>query len=116
MNSLTNMPFDKVSQIYNKYFSMGFLNCDVSDKLAAISLTCYITNELRKKGKKATCYDVLLQIGKDMPDLVKNTFLKSLGAICEDLMYGCNTFPDFGIKPSEMPKTVRRLMDNYCPF
>ena len=110
------MPFEKVSQIYSKYFSMGFLNCNLDRKLAMISLTCYITSELRKKGKKATCYDVLLKIGQDMPDLVKNTFLKSLGAICEDFMYSCTDFPTFDIKPSDMPKTVRKLMDNYCPF
>jgi hypothetical protein len=89
---------------------------DLSDKLACISLTCYITNELRKKGKKSTCYDVLLQIGKDLPDLEKNTFLKSLGAICESLMYGSKTFPDFGIPLKEMPKQVRKLLGSYCPF
>ena len=116
MNSLQNSSFEKVLAIYEKYFSLGYLNTDVSDKLAAISLTCYITNELKKKGKNVTCYDILLQIGKDFPDLVKNTFFKSLGAICQDLMYGCDTFPDFGIPPKEMPKTVLKLLNKYCPF
>ena len=66
MNNLQNISFDKLLAIYEKYFSLGYLNTDVSDKLACISLTCYITNELRNKGKKINCYEVLLQIGKDM--------------------------------------------------
>ena len=95
---------------------MGYLGKDLSDKLACISLTCYITNELRKKGKKINCYEVLLQIGKDFTDFEKNTFLKSLGVICEDIMYSCDTFPDFGIKPKEMPSTVKKLLEKNCPF
>lgn len=88
----------------------------MGDKLACIALTCYITNELRKKGQKVTCYDVLLKVGKDFGQLQKDTFLKSLGAICEDLMYGCDTFLDFGIKPKDMPKQLQILLNNYVPF
>lgn len=116
MDDLYNISFEKLALIYQKYFSLGYLNTDASDKLACIALTCYITNELKKKGKNVTCYDVLLQIAKDFPDMVKNTFLKSLGAICQDLMYGCDTFPDFGISPKDMPKTVLKLLNKYCPF
>ena len=116
MNSLTNTSFDKVLKIYTKYFSLGYLNANLSDKLACIALTCYITNEVRKKGKNVTCYDILLMIGKDFSDTEKNTFLKSLGAICEDLMYGCKEFIDFGIPPKEMPKQLKNLLDKYCPF
>ena len=88
----------------------------MSDKLACIALTCYITNEVRKKGKKVTCYDVLLKVGGDFSNTEKQTFLKSLGAICEDLMYGCTNFLDFGIPPKEMPKQLKSLLDKYCPF
>jgi hypothetical protein len=55
-------------------------------------------------------------IGKDMPNDIKNTLLKSIGVICESLMYGNTIFPDFGIKPKDMPKQIRKLLDNYCPF
>lgn len=116
MTSLQNLNFEKVNAIYQKYFSLSYLGKDVTDKFACIALTCNITSALRKKGKKVTCYDVLLQIGKDYPDFTKNTFLKSLGAICDDFMYGCDTFPDFGISSKEMPKTVKKILDNYCPF
>ena len=88
----------------------------MSDKLACIALTCYITNEFRKKGKKVTCYDVLKSVAKDWPKVSKDTFLKSLGAICEDFMYGCNTFPTLGVEPKEMPKQLKILLDKYLPF
>lgn len=116
VNDLQNISFDKLLAIYKKYFSLNYLNSDCSDKLACIALTCYITNELRKKGQKLTCYDVLLKIGHDFGEVEKNTFLKSLGTVCEDFMYGCTTFPDFGIKPKDMPKQLKKLLDNYCPF
>ena len=116
MNNLDNLNYDKVSKLYSKYFSLGYLGNNMSDKFAIIALTCYITKEIRKKGKKINCYDVLLQIAKDFSDEIKNTFLKSLGAICEDFMYGCEDFLDFGIPPKEMPKQLKSLLDKYCPF
>ena len=108
MNDLQNISFEQLSSIYSKYFTLNYLG--------SIALTCYITNELKKKGQKVTCYDVLLKVGKDFREGEKNTFLKSLGAICEDLMYGCTTFLDFGIKPKDMPKQLQILLDNYVPF
>lgn len=116
MTDLQNISFEKLAAIYRKYFSLSYLNSNMGDKLACLALTCYITNELRKKNSKITCYDVLLKVGKNFGDLEKNTFLKSLAAICEDLMYGCDTFLDFGIKPQDMPKTLQKLLDNYVPF
>ena len=116
MNNLENISFDKLKQVYSKFFTLGYLNTNLSDKLACIALTCYITNEVRKKGKNVTCYDVLLKVGGDFSNTEKQTFLKSLGAICEDLMYGCKTFLDFGIPPKEMPKQLKNLLDKYCPF
>jgi hypothetical protein len=54
MDELNNISFEKLAAIYQKYFSLGYLNSDSSDKLACIALTCYITNELKKKRQK--CY------------------------------------------------------------
>lgn len=116
MKNLEEIDFNTLLKVYNKYYTLNYLGNDINNKLACIALTCYLTNELRKKNKKLTCYEVLLKIGKDLPDMVKNTLLKSIGAISEDLMYGCDTFPDFGISPKEMPKTIQKILDNYCPF
>lgn len=117
MNQLQNTSFDKLSKLYSKYFSLGYISTkNAGDKLAIISLTCCITNELRKQNNKITCYDVLKKICKDYSDFDKNTFLKSIAAICEDLMYGCDTFPNFDLKIQEMPKSLKKLLDNCCPF
>ena len=116
MEQLRNISFEKLLVIYDKFFSLGYLNTDISDKLACISLTCYITNELRKKGKTINCYDTLLMVCKDYPEDIKNEFLKSLGVMCESLMYGNSVFPDFGIKPKDMPNTIKNILKSYCPF
>ena len=116
MNSLDNLNYDKVLKLYSKYFSLGYLGNNMSDKFAIIALTCYITNELRKKNKEITCYDVLLKVGKQVSLDEKSAFLKALGAICEDFMYGCNTFPSLGVEPKEMPKQLKILLDKYLPF
>ena len=116
MNSLESISFEKLCKVYTKYFTLGYLNANMSDKLACIALTCYITNEVRKKNKKITCYDILIKVAGDAGEVEKNTFLKSLGAICEDYMYGCEVFPDFGIPAKEMPKQLKILLDKYCPF
>ena len=116
MNNLESISFEKLCKVYTKYFTLGYLNANMSDKLACIALTCYITNEVKKKNKNLTCYDVLLKVAKDSGEIEKRTFLKSLAAICEDYMYGCTVFPDFGVHTKEMPKQLKILLDKYCPF
>lgn len=113
---LRDISFDKALAIYKKFFSVHYLNSNLGDKLAVIALTCYITKELRKKDKTITCYDVLLKVGKDFGKEDKETFLKSLGAICEDFMYGVKEFPDYGVPLKEMPKQLQKLLDSYVPF
>ena len=116
MNDLENISFDKLLRIYQKYFSLHYINTNTDNKLALIALVCYLTNELRKKDKNVTCYDVLLKIGKDFPDLQKKTFLKSLACLCEDIMYGCKEFNTFGVDRKDVPKTIKKLLDEYVPF
>ncbi len=113
---LSDISFDKTLAIYQKFFSLKFLNSNLGDKLAVIALTCYLTNKLKEKNRDITCYDVLLKIGKDFGEVEKNTFLKSLGAICQDFMYGVKDFPDFGVEPKKMPLQLKKLLDSYVPF
>ena len=116
MNDLENISFDKLLRIYRKYFSLCYINTNTDNKLALIALVCFLTNELRKKDKNITCYDVLLKIGKDFPDLEKNTFLKSLACVCQDIMYGCKEFNTFGVERKDVPKTIKKLLNEYVPF
>lgn len=113
---LSDLSWDKTIALYKKFFSVHYLNSNLGDKLAVIALTCYITNELRKKSNNVSCYDVLLKIGKDFGKEEKETFLKSLGAICEDFMYGVKEFPDYGVPLKNMPKQLKKLLDSYVPF
>ena len=69
MNDLENISFEKLLRIYQKYFSLHYLNTNTDNKLALIALVCFLTNELRKKDKNISCYDVLLKLGKDFPDV-----------------------------------------------
>ena len=55
-------------------------------------------------------------MGKDFGKEEKETFLKSLGAICEDFMYGVKDFPDYGVPLKDMPKQLKKLLDSYVPF
>jgi hypothetical protein len=116
MNDLENISFDKLLRIYQKYFSLHYINTNTDNKLALIALICFLTNELRKKDKNITCYDVLLKIGKDFPDLQKNTFLKSLACVCQDIMYGCKEFNTFGVERKDVPATIKKLLNEYVPF
>lgn len=116
MENLENISFEEVNEYYSKHYSLSYLGNNMSNKLACIALTCSITFDLRKKNKNITCYDVLLKVGKDFSETDKNTFLKVLGAICENFMYGCDTFPTFGIKSQDRPKQLKLLLDNYLPF
>lgn len=116
MSDLENISFEKLLRIYKKYFSLYYINTNSDNKLALIALVCFLTNELRKKDKNITCYDVLLKIGKDFPDVDKNTFLKSLACICEDMMYGCKEFNTFGVERQNVPKTIKKLLNEYVPF
>ena len=98
---LSDLSWDKTIALYKKFFSIHYLNSNLGDKLAVIAITGYITNELRKKSYYVSCYDVLL---------------KSLGAVCEDFMYGVKEFPDYGIPLKNMPKQLKKLLDSYVPF
>ena len=79
----------------------------------------FITNNINKSKdtlNKVTCYQVICKIGKDFPDEIHLDFFKALGAICEDFMYGCEEFPNFGIDPKAMPKEVLKLLNSWMPF
>lgn len=114
--NLEEIEYKKLTNIYQKLFSLHYLNCNLGDKLGVIALTCRITHAIKQKNPKVTCYDVLLKIGKDFGETEKNTFLKSLACICEDMMYGVKDYPDFGVKLSDAPKQLQKLLGNYVPF
>jgi hypothetical protein len=110
------MNYEKLSNVYNKCFSLNYLGTKFSNKLACISLTCYLTYELKKKKKDITCLDVLHKVFGETKNEDMEKFLQVLSIICTDYMYGCTEFIDFGIPKKEMPKELKKLLDEYCPF
>ena len=111
--------YEQTRALYSKYFSLGNLNISLEKKLALIAMICFITNNINKSKdtlNKVTCYQVICKIGKDFPDEIHLDFFKALGAICEDFMYGCTEFPNFGIDPKAMPKEVLKLLNSWMPF
>ena len=116
MVELANISFDKLLKLYQTLFSLGYINSKFENKIALISMVCYVTNAVRKKNPDITCYDVLLKIAKDFGEVNSNTFLKSLAVVCEDMMYGCSDFPTFGVEPKEMPAQIKKILGDYCPF
>lgn len=111
MDQSTN--YDKLKAVYNKYFSLNYLGKDLGDKLALIAIICYLTNKLKQKNSEISCYQVISKIAGTTSD---NGFLEALAVVCEDFMYGCDTFPDFGVSAQEMPKTAKKLIGRYIPF
>ena len=116
---LSNSTYEEVRKVFTKYFTLGYLNTSLESKLALIAMICFITNKLNTKKdplNRVTCYQVICKIGKDFPDEVHQNFFKSLGAICDDLSYGCKEFPNFGIEPKSMPKEILKLLQTWLPF
>ena len=78
--SLLKYNYEQTRAIFNKYFSLGYLNTSLEKKLLLICMVCYITNSINKNkpiGKQVNAYQVLGKIGKDMPDEVHLDFFKA---------------------------------------
>jgi hypothetical protein len=105
-------PYDEMRREYNRVYSLGFLGPDIKTKFALISIICYLTTELQKKKPDITFYQLIRKLGENMPE----DHVKALAVICEDFAYGCENFLTFDMKPADMPKYVKKLLDNYLPF
>lgn len=113
MDIITTPPFEEMQRIYGKYFSLGYLNCDINTKFALISLICYLTHKLKEKKPDVTPYKIIRKI---MGDTIPEDFIKGLAVICSDFEYGCNTFPTFGIEDKQIPKKIKDILSEWLPF
>lgn len=107
------LPYEEMQSIYNRYFSLGYLGTDINNKFALISLVCYITNKLKKKHPDWTHWRTLSEISKGY---LPEDLLKGLAIICNDLSYGCTSFPTFGIADKDIPAKIKELLDKCLPF
>lgn len=110
----TNDAYQKLSDLYKEKFSLKYLGNSINNKFALISLICYVTKKLQEKNPNATHLAVLKKINEE--NIIPNDFLEVLAIVCEDFAYGCDDFPTFNIKSSEMIKTIKDLLKNFIPF
>lgn len=106
--------YDELKNYYKDNFSLGYLNTDINNKFALISLICYTTLKAKDKKPDVTHYNVIRSITRDMG--LPHSFEKSLAVICEDFSYGCTTFPTFNLKGSDIIKTIKEILNSYVPF
>lgn len=111
---VTSPPYDELRKLYSKCFSLGHLNTDINSKFALISLICFLTFKAKSTKPDVTHYKVIKSITRDT--FYPEDFLKGLAVVCEDFSYGCSEFPTFNIKPKDIVKTIKDLLDTYLPF
>ena len=103
-----------LEDIYNKYFSLGYINKDINTRFALISLICWIYNHLKEKNPDVTYYQIVYKLSKGLG--LEDDFIKGLSIVCENFGYGCEKFPTFDIKPKDIAKTIRDILSSYMPF
>jgi hypothetical protein len=111
---LEGRPYKELLDIYKENFSLGYLNTDINNKFALISLICYVTFKAREKKPDVTHYSIIRNITKDMS--IPHSFEKRLAVLCDDFSYGCTSFPTFNIKGQEVIKTIKDILNTYVPF
>ena len=75
---------DELRKLYKDNFSLCFLGNDISNKLALISLTCYLVYKLNPK-KPVTHLAILEQLNNSIGKPIPEKILKGLAVVCEDL-------------------------------
>lgn len=114
---IENPTYQELSEIYARYFSLGYLNTDIGDKFALVSLTCFLTKQARLKNPDATPYQVLMKIVGDTPQNKEWEFLKALSIVCDDFMKQTTEFLTFDLKSAkEIVVKIRSILDTYLPF
>lgn len=111
---MDGLSYNQLSDIYQKYFSLGYINDDINTRFALISLICYIVHSLQAKNPDTTYYQVVYKLCDKLG--IEDNFIKGLSIVCENFGYGCSKFPTFNIQPKDMVKTIRQILSELMPF
>lgn len=108
--------FDELRRFYNENYSLGYINNshNLADRLALISLICYVTYKSKLKNPDTTHYMIIMKISKNLG--LPDEFIKGLAIVCEDLSYDCTEFPTFGLKGREIVNKIVEILRSYVPF
>lgn len=113
MDIIKTPPYEEMQEIYSNLFSLDFLGSDINNKFALISLTCFITEKIKKQKPDWTHWKTLYEINRGT---IPEDKLKGLAVICSDFGYGCTSFPTFGISDKDIPSKIKELLGKYIPF
>lgn len=109
-----NLTYKEKAEIFDNYFSLGYINSDINEKLALIALIGYTVMKIRKKTPSATYLQVVYKIASGMS--IPEDFLDSIAIIAEDFSYKCTNFPTFGLKDKEIIPKIKDILNKYVPF
>lgn len=113
MDIIETPPYEEMQRLYNRYYSLGYLNTDINSKFALISLVGYVVYKLKQKKPDVTSYQVIKKIiGNNIPE----DFIKGLAVVIDDFSYGCTEFPTFGLEPKNIPSKIKEILNTYIPF
>lgn len=117
MLPLDGFSYSELQNIYDRYFSMSYLNTDIGSKFALISLICYLTHKLKLNKPEVTCYKVIMKIIEKESHMYNETFINGLSIVCEDYLKQTSEFLTFDLKTkSEMVAKVREILKTWVPF
>lgn len=108
------MEYRQMSELYTQYFSLGNIAADIKQKFALISLICYIVKDLQRKRPDVTFYQIVNKLCTGTG--YTEDEIKGLAIVCESFAYGCVDFPTFNIKPADMAKTIKAILNKRLPF
>ena len=108
------LTYKQLEAIFTKYFNLGAIASDINTKFALISLICFITTSMKKKNPDVTYYKVVNKLCEGTGTTENE--IKGLAIMCESFAYECTEFPTFNIKPKDMPKTVKDILNKRLPF
>lgn len=106
--------FNDLKQLYYDKFSIGYLNTDISNKFALISLIDYLTYRAKQKNPDVTYYKIISKLCEGLG--IPLDFIKRLSIICEDFGYNCTEFPTFNIEDKKVVSTIKSILKTYVPF
>lgn len=113
MDIITTPPYEELQKLYSKYFSLGYMNTSFTNKVALISLICYITEQLKTKKPDVTHFQIIRKLGLN---IIPEDVMKGLAVVCSDFAYGCSEFPTFDISDKKIPSKIKELLKSYIPF
>ena len=113
MDIIETPPYKEMQRLYNRYYSLGYLNTDINTKFALISLIGYLVFKLKQKKPDITSYQIIRKIvGDDLPE----DFIKGVAVVVDDFSYSCKEFPTFGIEDKKIPSKIKEIFSTYVPF